>query len=57
VVFLLCERCGAVGEAPSAAVKATLNAAAAQAGFTPNIPVIEVSGLCAHCRAGDGSSI
>lgn len=53
VVFLLCERCGAVGEAPSAAVKATLNAAAAQAGFVPNIPVIEVPGLCAHCRTGD----
>ena len=57
VVFLICERCGAVGEAPSAAVKTTLNAAAAQAGFTPNIPVIEVPGLCAHCRSGESAPL
>jgi Fur family zinc uptake transcriptional regulator len=53
VIFLICERCGAVGEAPSTAVRDSLNAAAAAAGFSPKIPVIEVSGLCAHCRAGE----
>jgi Fur family zinc uptake transcriptional regulator len=53
VVFLICERCGTVGEASSEAVRASLNAAAAGAGFAPKIPVIEVPGLCAHCRAGD----
>jgi Fur family transcriptional regulator, zinc uptake regulator len=51
VMFLICERCGAVGEASSPAVTATLNAAAEDAGFTPSRPVIEVAGLCAHCRA------
>ncbi|HEY0440095.1 MAG TPA: transcriptional repressor [Xanthobacteraceae bacterium] len=50
VVFLICDHCGAVGEAPSAAIKASLNEAAAKAGFAPKIPVIEVAGVCAHCR-------
>ena len=50
VVFLLCEHCGAVGEAPSAAVADQLKAAARAAGFTPKAPVIEISGVCAHCR-------
>jgi Fur family zinc uptake transcriptional regulator len=50
VVFLLCERCGAVGEAPSAAVADQLRAAARAAGFTPKTPVIEITGVCAHCR-------
>jgi Fur family zinc uptake transcriptional regulator len=50
VVFLICERCGAVGEAASMAVAATLSAAARAAGFTPKSPVIEIGGICAHCR-------
>jgi Fur family zinc uptake transcriptional regulator len=50
VVFLICEHCGEVGEAPSAAVAEILNAAAKSAGFTPKAPVIEISGVCAHCR-------
>lgn len=50
VVFLICEHCGAVGEASSAAVSDELRAAARAAGFTPKAPVIEVSGVCAHCR-------
>ena len=50
VVFLICERCGAVGEAASAAVADQLKAAARAAGFTPKAPVIEISGICAHCR-------
>ena len=49
VVFLICEHCGAVGEAPSAAVAESLNAAAKSAGFTPKSPVIEITGVCAHC--------
>jgi Fur family transcriptional regulator, zinc uptake regulator len=56
VVFLICERCGAVGEASSAAVMQTLQAAAAQAGFTPKLPVVEIVGLCAHCRAAERAS-
>ena len=51
IVFLLCDLCGAVGEAPSAAVAETLLAAARSAGFTPKTPVIEIPGVCSHCRA------
>jgi Fur family zinc uptake transcriptional regulator len=49
VVFLICERCGAVGEASSAEVAGKLKAAARAAGFTPKSPVIEISGICTHC--------
>jgi Fur family zinc uptake transcriptional regulator len=49
-VFLICEHCGAVGEAPSAAVGETLKAASRAAGFTPKTPVIEITGTCTHCR-------
>jgi Fur family zinc uptake transcriptional regulator len=50
VVFLICEKCGAVGEAASAAVAETIRTASRAAGFTPKTPVIEISGTCAHCR-------
>jgi Fur family zinc uptake transcriptional regulator len=50
VVFLLCDRCGAVGEAASPATANALKAAARSAGFTPKTPVIEMAGVCAHCR-------
>ena len=50
VVFLICEKCGTVGEALSAAAAETLRAAAKSAGFTPKTPVIEIAGICAHCR-------
>jgi Fur family transcriptional regulator, zinc uptake regulator len=51
VAFLICERCGAVGEASSAEVTTTLTTAARAAGFTPKSPIIEISGICTHCRA------
>lgn len=51
VVFLICEKCGAVGEAGAAAVANTIMTAARAAGFTPKTPVIEISGICAHCKA------
>lgn len=51
VVFLICERCGAVGEASSAEVAGTIKAAAKAVGFTPKAPVIEVGGICTHCGA------
>jgi Fur family transcriptional regulator, zinc uptake regulator len=50
VVFLICERCGAVGEAPGASVAETLKASCRVAGFAPKSPVIEIAGVCAHCR-------
>jgi Fur family zinc uptake transcriptional regulator len=49
VVFLICERCGAVGEAFSPEVALTLRTAAQRAGFTPKSPVIEIGGICTHC--------
>jgi Fur family transcriptional regulator, zinc uptake regulator len=51
VVFLICEKCGIVGEAASAAVADTIKTASRAAGFTPRTPVIEISGVCAHCKA------
>jgi len=51
-MFFICERCGAVGEASSSAVAETLQAAARAAGFTPKARVIEVTGVCRHCREG-----
>jgi Fur family transcriptional regulator, zinc uptake regulator len=51
VVFLICERCGAVGEAAGATVAQTIRTASLAAGFTPKTPVIEISGVCAHCKA------
>ena len=51
VVFLICEKCGTVGEAASAAVAETIKSASRAAGFTPKTPVIEISGICAHCKA------
>ena len=50
VVFLICEHCGAVGEAASGAVADSLNAAAKSAGFSPRARVIEITGVCKHCR-------
>ena len=50
VVFLICERCGEVGEAPSQAVAESLKDATRAAGFAPKTPVIEITGICANCR-------
>jgi Fur family zinc uptake transcriptional regulator len=50
VVFLICEKCGAVGEAASAAVADTIKSASRAAGFLPKTPVIEITGVCAHCK-------
>jgi Fur family zinc uptake transcriptional regulator len=54
-VFLICERCGTVGESSSAAVTQALQDAATAAGFVSHRPVIEVVGICVHCRARDNS--
>ncbi len=51
VVFLICERCGSVGESAGASVADTIKSASRAAGFTPKTPVIEISGVCSHCRA------
>jgi Fur family zinc uptake transcriptional regulator len=50
VAFLICERCGAVGEMPSAPMAQTLGSAARASGFAPKLSVIEITGTCAHCQ-------
>jgi Fur family zinc uptake transcriptional regulator len=50
VVFLLCEQCGSVGEAPAGGIADAVKAASRAAGFAPKAPVIEIAGVCAHCR-------
>jgi len=52
VVFLICEKCGTVGEAGAAGVADSITNAARAAGFVPKTPVIEIYGTCAHCKAG-----
>jgi Fur family zinc uptake transcriptional regulator len=49
VVFLICEECGGVDEAEAEGVKEALCLLARQERFAIRTPVIEVSGLCAHC--------
>jgi Fur family transcriptional regulator, zinc uptake regulator len=51
VVFLICDKCGSVGEAAGAPVADTIKAAARAAGFTAKTPVIEITGICSHCAA------
>jgi Fur family transcriptional regulator, zinc uptake regulator len=50
VAFLICDRCGAVGEIPAAPVAKSLNAAARVSGFAPRLSVLEITGLCVHCQ-------
>jgi Fur family zinc uptake transcriptional regulator len=50
VAFLICERCGLVGEVPAAPVAQSLNASARATGFTPRLSIVEITGVCAHCR-------
>src|SRR4030081_2291988 len=50
VAFLICERCGSVGEIPASPVAQSLNAAARATGFAPKLSVGEITGTCAHCQ-------
>src|ERR1051326_35066 len=50
VVFLICERCGTVGEGPAGAVADALKASSRAGGFSPKNPLIEIVGVCSHCR-------
>ena len=49
VAFLICERCGSVGEIPASPVAQSLNDAARATGFAPKLSVVEITGTCAHC--------
>src|SRR3954463_6728843 len=50
VAFLICERCGSVGEIPASPVAQGLNDAARATGFAPKLSVVEITGTCAHCQ-------
>ncbi len=49
VLFLLCEKCGTVGESHDPRLEETLGDSAGAVGFTLHGAVLEVSGLCRHC--------
>lgn len=55
-VFLICRACGSVAEAPGAALRAALEAAASAAGFAVERANIEALGLCPACRGGEGAA-
>ncbi|RID92108.1 transcriptional repressor [Gemmobacter lutimaris] len=48
--FLICRVCDTVAEAPAAPVRAALDGAAADLGFTVERASIEALGLCPACR-------
>jgi len=50
VAFLICERCGSVGEIPAAPVAQSLSTAARASGFAARLSVVEITGTCAHCQ-------
>ena len=51
-MFLICESCHKVAEAPMDALADEITARAADLGFHATSPVIEVSGLCPACQTG-----
>ena len=51
MAFLICDSCGGVSEATSKPMQRSLDAVAEQAGFSPRSRVIEVTGVCAACKA------
>jgi Fur family transcriptional regulator, zinc uptake regulator len=49
-VFLICQSCDAVAEAPGARVRAVIEAAAAEVGFAVERATVEAQGVCPACR-------
>ena len=50
-LFLICDNCGAAGEASSDALAGLVNTETRRAAFLPRLRVLEVRGLCATCQA------
>lgn len=48
--YLICEDCGSVEEASSAAFAGALSDLLSRAGFEPKAKMLEVAGRCSHCR-------
>lgn len=51
-LFLICDNCGAAGEASSESLGRLVDDETKHAGFMPRLRVLEVRGLCARCQAG-----
>jgi Fur family zinc uptake transcriptional regulator len=49
-LFLVCDNCGAAGEATSESLGRLVSAETRKRGFLPRLRVLEVRGLCARCR-------
>jgi Fur family zinc uptake transcriptional regulator len=49
-LFLICDNCGAAGEATSEALGRLVSAETRARDFLPRLNVLEVRGLCARCR-------
>jgi len=53
VAFLICDRCGSVGEVAASSVTQPLIEGARATGFSPKMTVVEMTGTCANCgKAG-----
>lgn len=50
VVFLICDICGGVDETGSPEVSSALSRVLSKAGFSPANKVVEIAGVCSHCR-------
>lgn len=50
VAFLICEACGGVDEDSSPAMKQAVSRIAQERHFAPSHQVVEIVGLCEHCR-------
>lgn len=50
VAFLICEKCGGVDEDASPGIGKALSALTTSNGFEPHQQMIEIIGLCEHCR-------
>ncbi len=48
--FLICQGCGCAAELESPALRRALAKAVAGRGFTINREIVEISGLCPHCK-------
>lgn len=49
--FLICQGCGCAAELESPALRRALAKAVAGRGFTINREIVEISGLCSHCKS------
>lgn len=52
VAFLICETCGGVDEMSSRPLAEALSGLLAAEQFAPRHQVLEISGVCGHCRGG-----